>query len=486
VAPLFGEALRDKTVGIAGDERTLEIALLLARSGVTRFAPGAGTRSLRSRLHRQNPIEDRYAFVPASEADVFISGPGAPAVESGKAPAVRLACFQPGVPVRSRVDVLPARSQIRSVSGHWPEDPFDVADALNRAAAIARAVLLAGSRHETSEGRFFLKPFSRPAILVGHSRWPWWIRAFEGEVADQFAAETGPGDSPRARPAAPASRSGRVLVVGCGSLGSVAALRLAPFVKEMVLCDPDSVGIENPIRQAFSVEDLGTSKATALARGLRAQGVRSEGVVRAETEDDAGIQSFHRLLDRVDPDLVILTTGTAVEYALAEALRERGTRHVAARCYARARYFEIIAVDGRKGPCFHCLRDQVHTGPAPSLTPEQATRYDPDYRPGELNAEPATMLESGRCADVLARVAAGFLQPPAHRPQWLTTTLVQERTCFLGGNHAECDARGQWAYGLDAPGKVTTYGSEDLLGARPGDRCAACGRDLAAKVHGQQ
>lgn len=480
VAPLFGEALRDKTVGIIGDEGTLGIALLLAKCGATRFSLGPGAESLPSRLRRENPIEDRYAFLPLSASDVVVVGPGAPAIASTPAPAVKLSFCSPETPVRSRIEVLPSASRIDPIPCHWPADPFDAADAINRAAVIARAVLLAGTRHETSESRLLLEPFSRPVILAGHTRWPWWIRASEGEEAERFVSGlAAPESSDSAGPAPSASRSGRVIVIGCGSLGSVAAHRLAPFVEEMVLCDPDVVTIENPVRQAFSIRDLGESKAMALARDLRTLGVRSHGMVRAEADNDAARESFNLLLDRVDPDLVVLTTGTGVEYSLAEALRERGIRHVAGRCYARARYFEIIAVDGRKGPCFHCLREQVHTGPAPSLTPEQAARYDPDYRPGELNAEPASILESGRCADVLARVAAGLLQKPDHRPRWLSTTLEQDRTCFLGANHAELDARGHWAYGLDTPGKVATYGIEDIVGVRPGDRCVACGRDFA-------
>lgn len=461
ILPLYGDALSQKTLGVIGDERCLEIALLLARCGVKQFSAGPMTETLRSKLREQNPWEQRFAIHKIEDADVLFCGPGAVKTDVLR-PAVRLS-FPGNSTIRVRMDLLSAGAVCEALPSIWPENPFDCADAINQSAAMVRDTFLAGSVQVENS-----------AVLMGHERWPWWKRTYNRIDAERILCDS---DVKAANNTA-AVRSGKVLIVGCGSLGSVAAVRLAPLVEALVLCDPERVAVENPVRQAFSVEDIGRFKAKALAGTCCKLGAKAQGIVRGEEDSECGAREFELLLERVNPDLVILTTGTAAEFMAASVLRRRKIRHVAARCYARARYFEIIAVDGDRGPCFHCLREQLHTGPAASLTPEQKARYDPDFRPGELNAEPATILDSGRCADVLARIAFELMKSDAERPEWLRETLLQSRNCFVGANHAEQDELGRWAYGLDAPGKVTTYGAEDIVAAQPGDRCSECGRTI--------
>jgi len=458
VAPLFGEMLCNKTLGILGDEKSLDIALLLARCGMRQFAAESMSELLKRKLARQNPLEDRYQFCELDDADAVLLAPGAERIFTDR-PTLSLS-FPENTFIHTRLDFFPGGCDSETKSLRWPANSFDRADAINRTAAFAREMLLGANIP------------AQPTILIGHERWPWWIRGFDRNAADEYLRiNRRDRENNGAIP-----RHGRVLIVGCGSLGSVAAMRLAPHVVSLVLCDPERVAIENPVRQEFGVDDVGIFKCEALARRCESLDASARGIVRAEEDSAEGVRSFNALLDREDPDLVILTTGTGAEFMAASVLRRRAIPHVAARCYARARYFEIIAVDGANGPCFHCLREQLHTGPAPSLTPEQKARYDPDYRPGELNAEPASIVESGRCADVLARIAYELLRPGAQRSRWLRETLAQQRNCFIGANHAERDDLGRWAYGLDAPGKVTTYGAEDVAGAMPGDRCGECGR----------
>ena len=470
VAPLYGEALRNKTFGIVGGEKCLEIALLLARCGVCRFAAGELTDILRQKLCEQNPLEDRYEFRDLTFADVVLWGPGG-ARAGIERPVLKLS-FPQNASARMRLDVFAAGCVCDTEKFNWPNDPFDCADAANRAAAFARAMLLRNESRGAAETSKFIDVFANPAILIGHTRWPWWIRGFERADADEFLQVNSEVENERKN----CPRRGRILIVGCGSLGSVAAVRLAPLVESLVLCDPERVAIENPVRQEFRIADVGTFKSEALARRCCELGGAARGSVRAEEDSKHGAQALESLLETENPDLVILATGTGAEFMAASVLRRRGIPHVAARCYARARYFEIIAVDGARGPCFHCLREQLNTGPAPSLTPEQKARYDPDFRPGKLNAEPASIIESGRCAIVLARIASELLKDDAVRPSWLRETLAQERNCFIGANHSERDNTGRWAYGIDAPGKVATFGVEDVVGARPGDRCGDCGR----------
>jgi hypothetical protein len=458
VLPLYGDTLNGKTLGVIGHERCLEVALLLARCGVKRFSAGPLTEALRSKLREQNPWEQRFEFHEFQNADVIFCGPGAAQTVVVRS-AIRLS-YPEGSTVRARLDLLNAGTVCESIPSNWPKNPFDCADILNQSAAMVRDVLLNGDTAKDS------------VVLMGHERWPWWKRTYDRNDADRVLLDP----AVEAMKSVAAVRRGKILIVGCGSLGSVAAIRLAPLVETLVLCDPERVAVENPVRQAFSIEDIGQFKAEALARRCCRFGAKARGIVRLEEDSENGARAFEALIEIEEPDLVILTTGTAAEFMAASVLRRRKIAHVAARCYARARYFEIIAVDGARGPCFHCLREQLHMGSSPSLTPEQKARYDPDYRPGELNAEPATILESGRCADVLARIAFELMKCDAERPDWLRKTLLQSRNCFIGSNHAEQDESGRWAYGLHAPGKVTTYGAEDIAGARSGDYCSECGR----------
>lgn len=65
-------------------------------------------------------------------------------------------------------------------------------------------------------------------------------------------------------------QNANVLVLGCGSLGSQVATRLAQAgIGSLTIVDPDTVTAANVGRHALGLDDLGESKAKALARALR-------------------------------------------------------------------------------------------------------------------------------------------------------------------------------------------------------------------------
>jgi hypothetical protein len=275
-------------------------------------------------------------------------------------------------------------------------------------------------------------------------------------------------------------------------------------VGDLALLDGDTVGVANPVRQWFHTDQVGQPKAVALARNLadlRAPGAAwaeapteiGPGVVLSHaagritaltghaTVDRAGRAAFRRAQRALRPAVVVLATGSQADYALARVLRRLHISHVVGRCYPRARYFEALIVDGRRGPCFGCLRGHLYTGPAPPPTPEEALRYDRPPAPGELQAEPATVVESGRAADVLARLAAGLTLPRRHRPGWLADLVAREQTCLIGGATAQPGAGepgGGWAYGVALPGQVVAFGTAQVLGSGPAQVCLDCGRSL--------
>ncbi len=373
------------------------------------------------------------------------------------------------------------------------------------AALLARALLTHGGPHAAPALDRILWREHRTAAILGTAIWPWTIQYADLAVAGRRRVVSGQWsvvseDEPSAvsrqsstehsalntrHSYSALSTQHSALVVGCGSLGSLVARGLVASgaVGRMALVDGETVDAANPVRQFFHTDQVGQQKASALATNLAA--IRP-GAWTAHTmhvrADRAGLAAFRRLLRAERPDVVVLATGSQGDYALARVLRRSGIPHIVGRCYPRARYFEIIVVDGQQGPCFGCLRGHLYTGPAPAPTPEEALRYARPAPPGELQGEPATIVESGRAADVLTRLAAELAQPRPQRPPWLRDVLAREQTCLIGGLTAEAvpDADGDlaWAYGVQVPGQVVAFGVDQVVGAGTVQVCPDCGRRL--------
>ena len=374
------------------------------------------------------------------------------------------------------------------------------------AALLARALLLPDSPHTAPALDRILWRERRTAAVLGTAPWPWTVQYADLAVAGRRRVVSGQwsvvsGDEPSAISYQPSgisvhstptntqhsalSTQHSALVVGCGSLGSLVARELVASgaVGRLALVDGETVDAANPVRQFFHTEQVGQPKAAALVANL---GAIRPGVWTAHAwhvrDDRAGLAAFRRLLRAERPDVVVLATGSYADYALARVLRRLGIPHIVGRCYPRARYFEVIVVDGRRGPCFGCLRGHLYTGPAPAPTPEEALRYDRPARPGELQGEPATVVESGRAADVLARLAAELARPRPRRAPWLRDLLAHEQTCLIGGLTAEArrgpDGAPAWAYGLQVPGQVVAFGVAQVVGAGTVQVCPDCGRRL--------
>ena len=276
-------------------------------------------------------------------------------------------------------------------------------------------------------------------------------------------------------------------------------------MRRLALVDGEQVEAANPVRQWFHTDQVGQAKVAALGRNLIAlwgpdadwrETPAADGatilssdagnvtlIPTAFGDSRAELARFRRLLRTTRPRVVVLATGSSVDYALARVLRRLDIPHIVGRCYPRARYFEAIVVDGRRGPCFGCLRGHLYTGPTPAPTPEEALRYDQPAAPGELQAEPATVVESGRAADALTALAAALALPRRARPPWLTALLAREAGCLIGGNTAgpaydPTTGQTGWAYGIGLPGQLVAFGVEQILGCGPAQVCADCGRVL--------
>lgn len=302
-------------------------------------------------------------------------------------------------------------------------------------AGIARAILLR------------LTPFGR---LDLNQRWQ------QGDCELYFDAPDEPlqvwqtPPTPQATFLSPTMRRGTALIAGVGSLGSVATHELAPWLERCVVLDDDHVESTNPVRQAFSQADIGKLKVHALQESLGSVGVGVIPINQALRDET----QISRVIQQYQPDVAIIATGTNADFAYARACRMADVPHIVARCYPRARFWEAIVVDGAHGASLSDIRGRVLFGAEPDPTPEQRAAYSDA---GALEAEPATIIESGWAAAWVARLARQMLAPPGLRERWMLELLAQGRTCLLGGVAVEQTAHGV-AYGITQPLQIRALG----------------------------
>ncbi len=341
-----------------------------------------------------------------------------------------------GVPYSSLQDVLSSPA------------PWDWLTVAPLCAGLARAMLLRGGAHQRADLEELWAAGAR-RLTVGAADHP-----LEVTWSPIHPAGKAPDRAPAAFRTPPARR-GSLLIVGLGSLGSVAALPLAPHAAGLVIADPDRVDAHNPVRQAYPLAAVGEAKVQALGRTLQKAGAQNVIPLRTALSDERPVTE---LVERHDITAALVVTGTAADYAIARALRARDVPHVVGRCYPRARYWEAILVDGHRGPALGDLRGHLHLGPSPPLTPEQIAAYSDA---GALEAEPATLIESGWAAAWMARLTAQFLAPAGLRERWFLELLASERVCLVGGVGVEPTPAGP-AYHISRPGEIRAWARQEI------------------------
>jgi molybdopterin/thiamine biosynthesis adenylyltransferase len=241
------------------------------------------------------------------------------------------------------------------------------------------------------------------------------------------------------------------LIAGLGSLGSVAAVQLAPWVSRLVLVDPDRVELANLVRQTYTQRQVDEYKAAALALALSAAhpGLECEAVITSLTQEEQVVD----LIRMHDVTAALVTTGGHADFAIARALRSQAIPHVIGRCYSRGRFWEGVVVDGAAGPSYEQVRREAAAGPVAAPTPEEIASYG---AVGELAGEPATAMETGWAALWLARLTMQMMAPANRREGWLLARLAAGATCFIGGVDVEHGDEGP-AYGIRVPGQVHAW-----------------------------
>jgi hypothetical protein len=472
VLPIVGASLQQAQVALIGLPRAAPIVTHLAASGVGRWlwaspADGSDAR-LQSYLRAQHgpaltldvtslPLAEWTAAIRTSSPDLLIAMGGA--LEQGGALKAIAETRVPALLITPPTDASPCQATVVLPGDPPPGElarPDPTPDQINMwgwatsaplCAGLARAILLRDT------------PWRRTDL---GELWHTGVRVLTlGDDTDPFAvcpsrlgqAATCEYAAPPFR--TPPARRGTLLIVGLGSLGSIAAMHLTPYAANMVIADPDQVDAYNPVRQAYPLAAVGQPKARALREELLAAGAENvKSMEKALSEE----QEVTALVTHYNVTAALVVTGTEADFAIARALRENNVPHVVARCYPRARYWEAIIVDGQRGPAFDDLRGHLSMGPTPPPTPEQNAAYS---QAGALEAEPATLIESGWAAAWLARLTAQMVAPPGLRERWLLELLASERTCIIGGGGVEPTPDGP-AYGITLPGVIHAWGREQI------------------------
>jgi molybdopterin/thiamine biosynthesis adenylyltransferase len=462
-------------------------------------------------LKSHNQFEDRWEFLFDTEEkeDILLAGGtweicvnAYKHAREKNIPAILSLLFANGTSVISVVvpgDPFPftgsEKERIVEVSA---DQYFDWIDLNNQMANIAKAILLEGTEWQRNDIMAKINGQER-MLLMAHPTWPWVSRYINISNDTDFKwlrQITSLGANGSIVPKGFFKKT--VLVVGLGSLGSVTAEHFMTLGCSIVGIDGKDVSIYNPSRQQFSTADIGESKAFALARSLAfrkkisvenydeerltllAEGKSYVGIKKDIHDSREGSKLFAEIIEEYNPDLVVLATAHPAEYRMADECRKKNIPHIVCRCYARARWYEITCVNGNRGPCFGCMQGHLYKGAPPSLTEEELAVYE---RSGDeankVQAEPATRVDTSRCADFVARLGLQFMLDDAQRASWFLQMLSEERTCLIGGNYCEYhEENHEWSYGVSVPGGVSLYGVINFIGSETENEktCIYCGK----------
>ncbi|GAD81422.1 HesA/MoeB/ThiF family protein [Vibrio ezurae] len=145
----------------------------------------------------------------------------------------------------------------------------------------------------------------------------------------------------------------KVLVIGCGGLGSAVALQLAGAgVGKLVLCDDDIVEISNLHRQlSYRESDLGAAKAVALAEQVR------------QLNSSVNVRSVHRrmsldslLLEASMADLVVdCSDNFPTRQDINKACFSTKTALVSGAAIGWDGQLVYFDYKDSQAPCYHCL-----------------------------------------------------------------------------------------------------------------------------------
>lgn len=218
----------------------------------------------------------------------------------------------------------------------------------------------------------------------------------------------------------------RVLIVGCGSVGSYLALLLARSgVGTLALRDHDHVSVTNLCRTTYAERDVGRPKVDALREQLRA--VRGDLEVDARPVDlrDVDDDEVRTWID--ESDLLIAVTDHPPTQARLAALSYHQVPGVFAGVYERGMGGEVIWTAPEETPCYSCVLGAIRDSAAPS-------RGQSDYgiATGQLASEPALGTDILHVTVCAAKIALALLLRGSDAPA--AQVLDPSRSVLFVGN----------------------------------------------------
>ena len=210
-------------------------------------------------------------------------------------------------------------------------------------------------------------------------------------------------------------------IVGTSSIGLPIALHLARAGVRVTLFDDERVALENVIRSAFEVGQVGMHKVFAAAELATAANPRATIVClpRKWSPSDGVSQDF---LDPVD--LIVNAASNSTGFALAERYH-RKTPLLFPGVHAGAASGELFVSHGvanPDSPCFTCYRGSV------GASIDSGRRWNYSSADHELEAEPGLGPDIGHVVSVTAAIALNLLAGKAER------VLDRERQLLLVSN----------------------------------------------------
>lgn len=224
-------------------------------------------------------------------------------------------------------------------------------------------------------------------------------------LAPGAAAQTTIRDGIRARLDGAVSESIRdatVLVVGLGSGGSQTVEALTrSSVENFIVVDMDDVEVANLSRSAYDAEDIGSSKAGAIARRARAINPDVSVVTHQKALNDFSATELRELIGGVDM-VVAATDDPEAQHRLNHVAWQAGRPAVFTGVYAGGVAGEVIFTIPGVTSCFRCA-----TGGQRGSS-HRATAIN--YGTGRLMAEPALGADISHVVSTSLKVILGTME----------------------------------------------------------------------------
>ena len=205
-------------------------------------------------------------------------------------------------------------------------------------------------------------------------------------------------------------RSCRVLVIGCGSVGSPMAVQLVRAgIGALTLVDPDEVSVANLARSEFELADVGRSKVHALAE--RCRRIHPHVDVTRIRADFTALPKAWRTAAGVEHDIAIVAVDQPDAMRMANAVFRRALPVVYPGVYEMGSGGEVLITrpmtpDGKRTACLECVLREIRFGKEP---PPAVMRWDYSSADGRLKAEPALVGQIAHVVSAAVMITLGLL-----------------------------------------------------------------------------